>query len=74
MSEGSDMPEESSETISAPVSAIGGAGVGDTVTLTVQSIEGDTATLAPAESDESDESAPAGSAISQASKMFNGGQ
>lgn len=74
MSEGSDAAEESAETITAPVAALAGAKVGDTVSFTVQSIDGDTASLAPVEAEEQDESAPEGSAISQASKMFNGGE
>ncbi len=64
--------EETPESITAPVSALGGAKVGDTVTLTVDSIDGDTATLSPAASEEDGE-APDGGAISEASKMFNEG-
>lgn len=69
-----DSAEESAESISAPVSALGGAAVGDTVTFTVDSIDGDTASLSPVEDQESDESGSGEGAISQASKMFNGGE
>lgn len=65
--------EESAESITAPVSALGGASVGDTVTFTIDSIDGGTASLSPVEDQESDEGS-GGSAISQASKMFNGGK
>lgn len=71
MSEGSDMMEESSETISAPVAALAGAAVGDTVTFTVKSIDGDTATLYPVENESTE---PKGSAISQAAKLFDEGE
>lgn len=63
--------EESAESISAPVSALGGAAVGDTVTFTVDSIDGDTASLSPSQSEET-EQAPMGKGISEAAKLFNG--
>jgi len=65
-------PEEASETITAPVSALGGAAVGDTVTFTVDSIDGDTASLSPVVDEESEGGAKPGEAISEASKLFNG--
>lgn len=73
MSEGSPMPEESSEMVTAPVSALGGAAVGDTVTFTVKSIDGETASLEPVESDEDQNNEPKGSTISQAAKLFDEG-
>lgn len=66
-------PEESSESISAPVSALGGATVGDTVTFTVDSIDGDMASLSPAESNKGQTTENQGSAVSQAAKLFDGG-
>ena len=66
-----EMMEESSEIISAPVSALGGAVVGDTVTLTVDAIDGDMATLALSESAEKTQ--PKGSTISEAAKLFDEG-
>lgn len=71
MSEGSDAAEESSETTQVPVSALAGAAVGDTVSFTVDSIDGDMATISPVESEEQHDE-PQEGAISQASKLFNG--
>lgn len=65
--------EESSEMVTAPVSALGGASVGDTVTFTVKSIDGDTASLEPVESGEDQTNEPKGSTISQAAKLFDEG-
>lgn len=62
---------ESDNSITAPVAALGGAAVGDTVAFIVDSIDGDTASLSPV--DEGDQSTEdKGSTISQASKLFNG--
>lgn len=66
---------ENSESITAPVASLGGAKVGDSVTFTVDSINGDTASLSPSMPEESDEGeAPAGAAMSQAAKLFDGGE
>lgn len=47
--EGAAIPEETTEmSITAPVSALGGAKVGDMVSLKVVSVDGDMATLAVA--------------------------
>ena len=64
--------EEAGETIQVPASTIGGAQPGETVSFTVQSVDGDMATLAPAEAVEQEpqNQEPAPSAIKQAAGLF----
>ncbi len=69
MSEGSDM----GDSCEVPTSALKGAKVGDSVTFKVASIDGDTAMLSYGEAP-SDVNEPESSTISQAAKLFKGGE
>lgn len=76
-SAGTPPAEESAETVQVPMAALQGAQVGDTISFTVQSIDGDTATLYPAkESEPAEENSnmnPKPSTISQAADLFGQG-
>ena len=65
-------PMEESDSCSVPTSALKGAKVGDTVSFTVKSIDGENAMLSY-EDDAAESTEPKGSTISEAAKLFDEG-